>query len=114
MALIGEELEVGPSLRITLHPVVTSPPGNSSAGVTFRRRRVFSPSRPQANPMQRLTSIIAEPVNVHEPNRARSEPSPDAVQFARFLEGDDGAFMQLFDRHTHRLYLYCLKFVGDR
>jgi RNA polymerase sigma-70 factor (ECF subfamily) len=22
--------------------------------------------------------------------------------------------MELFDRHTHRLYMYCLKFVGDR
>ena len=49
-----------------------------------------------------------------EPNRARSEPSPDAMQFARFLAGDDASFMQLFDRHTHRLYLYCLKFLGDR
>jgi RNA polymerase sigma-70 factor (ECF subfamily) len=64
--------------------------------------------------MQRLTSIIAEPVNLQEPNRARSEPSADAVHFARFLSGDDAAFMQLFDRHTHRLYLYCLKFLGDR
>jgi RNA polymerase sigma-70 factor, ECF subfamily len=64
--------------------------------------------------MQRLTSIIAEPVNVQEPNRARNEPSPDAVSFARFLSGEDASFMQLFDRHTHRLYLYCLKFLGDR
>jgi RNA polymerase sigma-70 factor (ECF subfamily) len=22
--------------------------------------------------------------------------------------------MEIFDRHTHRLYLYCLKYVGDR
>jgi RNA polymerase sigma-70 factor (ECF subfamily) len=64
--------------------------------------------------MQRLTSIIAEQGHVQEPNRARSEPSPDVAHFARFLAGDDAAFMQLFDRHTHRLYLYCLKFLGDR
>ncbi len=38
----------------------------------------------------------------------------DQALFARFLEGDDAAFMELFDRHTHRLYLYCLKFVNDR
>jgi RNA polymerase sigma-70 factor (ECF subfamily) len=38
----------------------------------------------------------------------------DAALFARFLGGDDSAFMELFDRHTHRLYLYCLKFVNDR
>lgn len=44
-------------------------------------------------------------------------PNPldsDARLFARFLEGDDSAFMELFDRHTHRMYMYCLKFVGDR
>jgi RNA polymerase sigma-70 factor (ECF subfamily) len=40
--------------------------------------------------------------------------SSDAQLFARFMEGDDGAFMELFDRHTHKLYMYCLKFVGDR
>lgn len=63
---------------------------------------------------QPLISTLAESLSVHEPSRARSEQSPDAVQFARFIAGDDAAFMQLFDRHTHRLFLYCLKFLGER
>jgi RNA polymerase sigma-70 factor, ECF subfamily len=64
--------------------------------------------------MEQMTSIIAEQANVHEPERTRSDQSPDAAHFTRFLAGDDAAFMQLFDRHTHRLFLYCLKFLGDR
>lgn len=50
----------------------------------------------------------------------KSAPKPqgpignDPILFARFLAGDDSGFMELFDRHTHRLYLYCLKFVNDR
>jgi RNA polymerase sigma factor (sigma-70 family) len=37
----------------------------------------------------------------------------DQRLFAEFLGGDDGALMELFDRHNHRLYLYCLKFVRE-
>lgn len=40
--------------------------------------------------------------------------SSDAQLFVRFIEGDDAAFMEMVDRHTHKLYMYCLKFVGDR
>jgi RNA polymerase sigma-70 factor (ECF subfamily) len=36
----------------------------------------------------------------------------DAAYFDRFLAGDDAAFAELFDRHNHRLYVYCLKFLG--
>ena len=37
----------------------------------------------------------------------------DVALFQRFLEGDDASFMELFHRHTSRLYSYCLKIVGD-
>jgi RNA polymerase sigma factor (sigma-70 family) len=37
----------------------------------------------------------------------------DAAYFERFLAGDDTAFAELFDRHNHRLYVYCLKFLGS-
>jgi len=40
--------------------------------------------------------------------------SYDAQLFSRFMAGDDPAFMEFFDRHTHKLYMYCLKFIGDR
>jgi RNA polymerase sigma-70 factor (ECF subfamily) len=36
----------------------------------------------------------------------------DAEIFARFLEGDDAAFVQLFDRYDRGLRLYALKIVG--
>lgn len=34
--------------------------------------------------------------------------------FQRFREGDDHAFGELFRRHNPRLYLYCVKIIGDR
>lgn len=37
----------------------------------------------------------------------------DASLLRRYIGGDDAAFATLFDRHHHRLYLYCLKIVGD-
>lgn len=37
----------------------------------------------------------------------------DAELFDRFLAGDDRAFIELFDGHNHRLFLYCLKLVGN-
>src|SRR5690606_3379985 len=38
----------------------------------------------------------------------------DARIFARFMGGDDSALLELFDRHHHRIFLYCLKIVGNR
>jgi RNA polymerase sigma-70 factor (ECF subfamily) len=38
----------------------------------------------------------------------------DHQLFTRFFAGEDAVLMELFDRHTHRLYLFCLKFLGDR
>ncbi len=46
--------------------------------------------------------------------RLKGPHGDDFLLFSRFLNGDDHAFMELFDRHTHRIYLYCLKFLGDR
>ncbi len=40
--------------------------------------------------------------------------SDDVALFSRFLDGDDRAFMELFHRHTPRLFVYCLKIVGDQ
>jgi len=42
-----------------------------------------------------------------------SPSNPDAQLFDQFLAGDDRAFAELFDSHHHRLYLYCLKLVGN-
>ncbi len=38
----------------------------------------------------------------------------DYQLFTRFFGGEDAVLMELFDRHTHRLYMFCLKFLGDR
>ena len=36
----------------------------------------------------------------------------DAALLSRHLEGDDAAFVELFNRHNNRLFAYCLKMVG--
>ncbi len=47
-----------------------------------------------------------------ETNQSKT-PSSDPELFARFLEGDDRALVEMFDRHNHRLYLYCLQFARN-
>src|SRR5687768_1835367 len=37
----------------------------------------------------------------------------EAALLVDFIGGDDTAFIELFDRHNQRLYLYCLKILGD-
>lgn len=37
----------------------------------------------------------------------------DAQLLERFIAGDDAAFVELFDAHNHRLYLYCVNIVKD-
>jgi RNA polymerase sigma-70 factor (ECF subfamily) len=44
---------------------------------------------------------------------SRESSADDAVLFARFFDGDDAAFIELFDRHTPRLGRYCRKMIGD-
>lgn len=45
--------------------------------------------------------------------RTMTPSSTDSQLFDQFLAGDDRAFAELFDRHHHRMYLYCLKLVGS-
>ena len=54
-----------------------------------------------------------EAVALHNKTQAPGAFATDVKLFHQFLDGNDAAFMELFDRHTHRLYMYCLKFVGD-
>jgi RNA polymerase sigma-70 factor (ECF subfamily) len=37
----------------------------------------------------------------------------DAETFAKFLAGDDAAFVEIFDKYDRRLRLYCTKVVGN-
>lgn len=57
----------------------------------------------------RKTQVVPE-----KPANLRKNGCDDVTLFKRFLEGDDSAFMELFHRHTPRLYVYCLKIVGDQ
>lgn len=59
--------------------------------------------------------MIAENTTVAQPMRAkkRGDRVDDRALFARFLHGDDAAFMEFFDRHTPRLGRYCRKMVND-
>ena len=41
-------------------------------------------------------------------------PGNDEGLFKRYLGGEDAAFIELFHRHTARLFAYALKIVGNR
>lgn len=69
--------------------------------------------------MSQRHSVIETVASRRGVNAKRTTGNPEAANndlqlFKRFLAGDDAAFMELFDRHTHRLYMYCLKFVPDK
>lgn len=66
--------------------------------------------------MSNHTLSLISPITAAQRERnaaAAASTSDDAVIMAHFLAGDDAAFAELFDRHNHRLYVYCLKLVGD-
>jgi RNA polymerase sigma-70 factor (ECF subfamily) len=48
-----------------------------------------------------------------EADLAATEVSEEAALLLDFIHGDDSAFVELFDRHNQRLYLYCLKILAD-
>jgi RNA polymerase sigma-70 factor (ECF subfamily) len=62
-------------------------------------------------------NLDIEPVTRNPVENPAPEPGHPAdgsdVLFARFLAGDDDALVALFDRHNHRLFLYCLHLVRD-
>ncbi len=37
----------------------------------------------------------------------------DVALFEQFMDGNDNAFVTLFERHNQRLYVYCLKIVSN-
>jgi RNA polymerase sigma-70 factor, ECF subfamily len=48
------------------------------------------------------------------PAGSRGNAAEDAALFARFVAGDDDALVTFFDRHNHRIFLYCLHLVRTR
>ena len=68
-----------------------------------------------ARTMNRYSRILTTQSTV-KPEREtsrRKASSNDVELFSSFLRGNNAAFVELFDRHNHRLYLYCLQFVND-
>jgi RNA polymerase sigma-70 factor (ECF subfamily) len=60
-----------------------------------------------------LRATSAEKQTDRSEKSAPVAANADTELFDRFLAGDDRAFIELFDCHNHRLFLYCLKLVGD-
>jgi RNA polymerase sigma factor (sigma-70 family) len=56
---------------------------------------------------------IPEKEAIHPRIMSKKDSSSEATLFERHLSGDDAAFMELFHRWNHKLYLYCLKLVAD-
>jgi RNA polymerase sigma-70 factor (ECF subfamily) len=59
-----------------------------------------------------MTPAILNALTGVEPPPPRERTS-DTSLFAAFLHGDDDALVALFDRHNHRLFLYCREIVGS-
>lgn len=61
------------------------------------------------------TTIPLQRMLTDQPGRhgSRTEES-DQQLFERFIAGDEAAMMDLFDRHHHRIYLYCFKILGNK
>lgn len=55
-----------------------------------------------------------EPTGGQSRKEKRGEGMAEETKlFARFLDGDDGAFLELFDRHAARIGRYCYRLIGD-
>jgi RNA polymerase sigma-70 factor, ECF subfamily len=73
-------------------------------------------NRAEALTMHGFAIAVSSPTMlIRRKSAARTETTRDgdAALLQSYIEGDDAAFAELFDRHHHRLYLYCLKIVGD-
>jgi RNA polymerase sigma-70 factor (ECF subfamily) len=66
--------------------------------------------------MNRYSTILSgkAPVEPTRSNPGGEQVGDDEFLFSRFLDGDDAAFMEFFNRHSSRLQLYCLKFLNNR
>lgn len=65
----------------------------------------------------RITTAVLsetdETMRKHDRRRGREQEPDDRELFARFREGDDSAFLELFDRHSGRIGRYCYRIIGD-
>lgn len=91
-----------------------------SGAVRFACKELSTPGKQGAFPrvMSHLSIALSPPIVAErrKPEVSISTSatiSDDALCMRRFLAGDDAAFAELFDRHHHRLHVYCLKFTGD-
>jgi RNA polymerase sigma-70 factor (ECF subfamily) len=66
--------------------------------------------------MSQYLLALASPLD-SEHHEERSSQAPgageDTMLLDRYFAGDNAALVELYDRHHHRLYLYCLKLLGS-
>lgn len=88
---------------------------NLAIGVMFHEARTLYRKSNNARAMNRYSRILSTrtAVKPQKDSSRRKAASNDVELFASFLHGNNPAFVELFDRHNHRLYLYCLQFVND-
>lgn len=87
----------------------------STEDVTFRLTQPLSlENRRNIQYMNWKTTIFPTlEAKKEQRSSSKQQGTSDELLFDRFLGGDDRALVELFDRHNHRLYLYCLQFVHD-
>lgn len=66
--------------------------------------------------MREMTLTMGEPFGtaMRGDPASRAAAASDALLMERFLAGENAPFVELYDRHNERLFIYCLKILGDR
>lgn len=64
---------------------------------------------------QYLLTLTSPMVSAQEEDAPRSAAgNADTLLLDRYFAGDTAALVELYDRHNHRLYIYCLKLLGSQ
>ena len=61
------------------------------------------------------STVLNAPIQVgHDTGETGAVWSRDALLLQRFQQGDDAAFLELFQRHNPGLFRYCVKVLGNQ
>jgi RNA polymerase sigma-70 factor (ECF subfamily) len=64
--------------------------------------------------MSQYLLALESPLERHEERSPQAlAASDDTALLNRYFAGENAALVELYDRHNHRLYLYCLKLLGS-
>lgn len=91
---------------------------NIGTGVTRDDGELSSEDRSRWSPqtMSQYLLTLTSPIASEQEEPVVARPmtgGQDTSLLDRFFAGDTAALVELYDRHNHRLYVYCLKLLGN-